>query len=148
MFKACSRPSRSRPAHQNCSSRRPDRSCPRLRGGKLWSNRRQRCGLFTSPGHRPGLLSGRRQGLHERKMAPFRRAGNNGHPGLPRAQVRAESPPAALPKPIVAPRFRPFAGPFFRGRPEDAVVAQLVRAPVCGTGGRWFEPTQLYHLSN
>ena len=26
-----------------------------------------------------------------------------------------------------------------------AVVAQLVRAPVCGTGGRWFEPTQLYH---
>jgi hypothetical protein len=21
----------------------------------------------------------------------------------------------------------------------------LVRAPVCGTGGRWFEPTQLYH---
>jgi hypothetical protein len=28
---------------------------------------------------------------------------------------------------------------------RDAVVAQLVRAPVCGTGGRWFEPTQLYH---
>jgi hypothetical protein len=27
-----------------------------------------------------------------------------------------------------------------------AAVAQLVRAPVCGTGGRWFEPTQLYHL--
>jgi hypothetical protein len=27
---------------------------------------------------------------------------------------------------------------------RDAVVAQLVRAPVCGTGGRWFEPTQLY----
>lgn len=27
---------------------------------------------------------------------------------------------------------------------QDAVVAQLVRAPVCGTGGRWFEPTQLY----
>ena len=25
-----------------------------------------------------------------------------------------------------------------------AAVAQLVRAPVCGTGGRWFEPTQLY----
>jgi hypothetical protein len=34
--------------------------------------------------------------------------------------------------------------PFFRGD-RDAVVAQLVRAPVCGTGGRWFEPTQLYH---
>src|SRR5262245_6424605 len=27
-----------------------------------------------------------------------------------------------------------------------AVVAQLVRAPDCGSGGRWFEPTQLYHL--
>src|SRR4051812_29277157 len=26
-----------------------------------------------------------------------------------------------------------------------AAVAQLVRAPVCGTGGRWFETTQLYH---
>ena len=25
-----------------------------------------------------------------------------------------------------------------------AVVAQLVRAPDCGSGGRWFEPTQLY----
>src|SRR6516162_8670281 len=25
-----------------------------------------------------------------------------------------------------------------------AAVAQLVRAPVCGTGGRWFEATQLY----
>ena len=30
------------------------------------------------------------------------------------------------------------------GRSIRAVVAQLVRAPVCGTGGRWFEPTQLY----
>src|SRR5690242_17011422 len=29
-----------------------------------------------------------------------------------------------------------------------AAVAQLVRAPVCGTGGRWFEPTQLYHPCN
>jgi hypothetical protein len=37
----------------------------------------------------------------------------------------------------------PFGTPFL-GRPKDAVVAQLVRAPVCGTGGRWFEPTQLY----
>ena len=26
-----------------------------------------------------------------------------------------------------------------------AVVAQLVRAPDCGSGGRWFKPTQLYH---
>src|SRR5262249_50706616 len=25
-------------------------------------------------------------------------------------------------------------------------VAQMVRAPVCGTGGRWFEATQLYHF--
>src|ERR1700694_1661017 len=38
----------------------------------------------------------------------------------------------------------PFGDPFFRGLRKDAVVAQLVRAPVCGTGGRWFEPTQLY----
>src|SRR3954464_4255436 len=39
------------------------------------------------------------------------------------------------------------SGPFgtlFFGPLKDAVVAQLVRAPVCGTGGRWFEPTQLY----
>ena len=40
-------------------------------------------------------------------------------------------------------------GTALSGRPQgaarkDAVVAQLVRAPVCGTGGRWFEPTQLY----
>src|SRR5882724_11928489 len=27
-----------------------------------------------------------------------------------------------------------------------AAVAQMVRAPVCGTGGRWFEATQLYHF--
>src|ERR1700686_4177166 len=38
----------------------------------------------------------------------------------------------------------PFGNPF-SGPATDAVVAQLVRAPVCGTGGRWFEPTQLYH---
>ena len=42
---------------------------------------------------------------------------------------------------------RPFGSPFLRALPKDAVVAQLVRAPVCGTGGRWFEPTQLYHFS-
>jgi hypothetical protein len=40
---------------------------------------------------------------------------------------------------------RPFGSAFLRALPKDAVVAQLVRAPVCGTGGRWFEPTQLYH---
>ena len=39
---------------------------------------------------------------------------------------------------------RPFATPFGGAFAQDAVVAQLVRAPVCGTGGRWFEPTQLY----
>ncbi len=51
-----------------------------------------------------------------------------------------------LPKSGVAPSFRPVRRPPAYGRePEDAVVAQLVRAPVCGTGGRWFEPTQLYH---
>ena len=40
---------------------------------------------------------------------------------------------------VSAPFGTPFSGPL-----QDAVVAQLVRAPVCGTGGRWFEPTQLY----
>ena len=52
---------------------------------------------------------------------------------------------AALPKAAVAPSFRLVRHPrFVGGWPKDAVVAQLVRAPVCGTGGRWFEPTQLY----
>src|SRR4051812_48426013 len=41
----------------------------------------------------------------------------------------------------------PFGTPYFGLRLKDAVVAQLVRAPVCGTGGRWFEPTQLYQQS-
>src|SRR5258708_32651665 len=50
----------------------------------------------------------------------------------------------ALPKQGVAPSFRLVRSPFLRPA-KDAVVAQLVRAPVCGTGGRWFEPTQLYH---
>jgi hypothetical protein len=49
-----------------------------------------------------------------------------------------------LPKTGVAPSFRPVRHPLFQGPATDAVVAQLVRAPVCGTGGRWFEPTQLY----
>jgi hypothetical protein len=49
----------------------------------------------------------------------------------------------ALPKSGVAPSFRLVRDPF-SGPAKDAVVAQLVRAPVCGTGGRWFEPTQLY----
>jgi hypothetical protein len=34
-----------------------------------------------------------------------------------------------------APSFPPLA---------RAVVAQLVRAPDCGSGGRWFDPTRLY----
>src|SRR6186713_1896208 len=53
-----------------------------------------------------------------------------------------------LPKRGVAPSFRPIRDPpFSRASRQDAVVAQLVRAPVCGTGGRWFEPTQLYQPS-
>ena len=28
---------------------------------------------------------------------------------------------------------------------DEVAVAQLVRAPGCGPGGRWFESTQLYH---
>src|SRR5229473_1911196 len=36
--------------------------------------------------------------------------------------------------------------PFLLGSPRHpAAVAQLVRAPDCGSGGRWFESTQLYH---
>jgi hypothetical protein len=53
----------------------------------------------------------------------------------------------ALPKRGVAPSFPPVREPLFEGPAKDAVVAQLVRAPVCGTGGRWFEPTQLYHYA-
>jgi hypothetical protein len=35
--------------------------------------------------------------------------------------------------------------PFLLGSPRHpAAVAQLVRAPDCGSGGRWFESTQLY----
>src|SRR5580693_6639379 len=41
-----------------------------------------------------------------------------------------------------------FGDPFLGPPAKDAVVAQLVRAPVCGTGGRWFEPTQLYQLKH
>ena len=52
-----------------------------------------------------------------------------------------------LPKSGVAPSFRPVRDPFLGPGLKDAVVAQLVRAPVCGTGGRWFEPTQLYQQS-
>jgi hypothetical protein len=52
----------------------------------------------------------------------------------------------ALPKPGVAPSFRRVRPPFLAPA-RDAVVAQLVRAPVCGTGGRWFEPTQLYQIN-
>src|SRR5262249_13050570 len=33
----------------------------------------------------------------------------------------------------------------FRCGARFAAVAQLVRAPGCGPGGRWFESTQLYH---
>ena len=29
----------------------------------------------------------------------------------------------------------------------SAVVAQMVRAPDCGSGGRWFDPSQRYHSS-
>ena len=41
----------------------------------------------------------------------------------------------------------PTGSPFSPGPAcADAVVAQLVRAPDCGSGGRWFESTQLYQL--
>ena len=29
-----------------------------------------------------------------------------------------------------------------------AAVAQLVRAPGCGSGGRWFKSSQLYHFKH
>jgi hypothetical protein len=35
---------------------------------------------------------------------------------------------------------------FARTCQRRAAVAQLVRAPDCGSGGRWFDSTQLYHL--
>src|SRR5689334_11375972 len=47
---------------------------------------------------------------------------------------------APLPNFARASTFRPPA----RAR---AAVAQLVRAPDCGSGGRWFESTQLYQVS-
>jgi hypothetical protein len=64
------------------------------------------------------------------------------------AKRRRSRHPAALPKPGVAPSFPPGSAPRLRRLTKDAVVAQLVRAPVCGTGGRWFEPTQLYQHRN
>ena len=58
-------------------------------------------------------------------------------PGDPSA---GESPPRLV---CTLPR-QAFA-PSFPAPSRHAAVAQLVRAPVCGTGGRWFEPTLLYH---
>src|ERR1700704_5673594 len=56
----------------------------------------------------------------------------------PRATSRNPAAGRVLSKQDRAPRLRPLAT-------RRAAVAQLVRAPVCGTGGRWFETTQLYH---
>src|SRR5215472_7956004 len=80
-------------------------------------------------------------------------------PGLPRPRFfsavprpRADAP--ALPNLACPPSLRPLAsaypGEVDTGSPiricadECAAVAQLVRAPDCGSGGRWFESTQLY----
>ena len=47
----------------------------------------------------------------------------------------------SLPKCGVPPSFRALTD-----RAGRAAVAQLVRAPDCGSGGRWFESTQLYQF--
>src|SRR5262245_39216901 len=62
-------------------------------------------------------------------------------PSFERRPAKARQRPAALPKMALAPTFAPLA----RAR---AAVAQLVRAPDCGSGGRWFESTQLYQREN
>jgi hypothetical protein len=85
----------------------------------------------------PALIVIPRIWLHRRTeaprdMGPWRSRGRRQYGHLP-----------ALPKAGVAPSFRPVRHPILEPV-KDAVVAQLVRAPVCGTGGRWFEPTQLY----
>src|SRR6476660_3399344 len=51
---------------------------------------------------------------------------------------------ARLPKGQAAPRFRPL-GSSTEKPISCAGVAQLVRALVCGTRGRWFKSTRLYH---
>ena len=38
----------------------------------------------------------------------------------------------------------PLRAPAYETR-SSAALAQLVRAPVCGAGGPWFEPKRLYH---
>src|SRR5262245_64205576 len=66
--------------------------------------------------------------------------------GLFLRKINAE---AAAFRPCQSPALHLVSGeiaPLFQGA-RDAVVAQLVRAPVCGTGGRWFEPTQLYQIN-
>src|SRR6187551_287978 len=62
---------------------------------------------------------------------------------MPRGATKLWVERTGLPNLRPAPRFDPLCEPF--ARIVCAAVAQLVRAPVCGTGGRWFEPTQLYH---
>ena len=46
-----------------------------------------------------------------------------------------------------APGSAPVKGSDVGRKAVCAVVAQLVRAPDCGSGGRWFKPTQLYQYS-
>jgi hypothetical protein len=65
-----------------------------------------------------------------------------------------------LPSKGVAPSFRParaWPGEVGTGSPIKAMrqamrpcaaVAQMVRAPDCGSGGRWFEASQLYHTQS
>ena len=62
--------------------------------------------------------------------------------------------PPAFSFALNSPPFDPIHGPDRSRRPPvaaleraclRAVVAQLVRAPDCGSGGRWFDPSQPYH---
>jgi hypothetical protein len=74
--------------------------------------------------------------LNERLTAPV--CSNSHFIDVTCCRLRIVGAGSLLPEPI-----RDTLGGFA----QDAVVAQLVRAPVCGTAGRWFEPTQLYQLS-
>src|SRR5262249_50271216 len=100
--------------------------------------------IASSPNRRRRSLSPRGVGRGASRQAPLSRLGC--------AKARADAP--ALPNLACPPSLRPLAsaypGEVDTGSPiricadECAAVAQLVRAPDCGSGGRWFESTQLY----
>jgi hypothetical protein len=104
--------------------------------------------MEQSPGLKPGLLfyppPARPRGLPNRPITGFppRIACESrlfpDHSILV-ARDRAGKPASTFPDHAVASARLPTAG--------RAAVAQLVRAPDCGSGGRWFESTQLYQAT-